>query len=138
MCRYEFCWICLGEYPGYRHSNYDNGAVCGQRQMVLALFYVIWGIIIFMKLMQQIQLFTDSVTEFLFTPETALIKKQALEPKMQLLPLLVFIVKAIQCLFILVSGFANAQTINAGLNYYKRLTANNPHLNLQQKLYYMQ
>ena len=79
--------------------------------MALASFYVIWAIIIFVKLMQQIQLFTDSVTEFLMTPETdLLLKKKAdnVNYPLQLIPLLVFIVKAIQCLFILVSGFANA------------------------------
>ena len=31
MCRHEFCWRCLGQYPGYVHSQNDNGAVCGQR-----------------------------------------------------------------------------------------------------------
>ena len=79
--------------------------------MALASFYVIWAIIIFVKLMQQIQLFTDSVTEFLMTPESdLLLKKKAdnVNYPLQLIPLLVFIVKAIQCLFILVSGFANA------------------------------
>ena len=132
MCRYEFCWICLGEYPGYVHSSMDNGEVCGQRQIVLAIFYVLWGGIIFIKLMQQIQLFTDSVSEFLFTQDTELLIKNKhpyrIQYADQLVPVILFILRILQALFVFVLSFMNSQTIVTGLNYYKRLSANNPHL----------
>lgn len=49
-CKHEFCWVCLGEYYGYKHSMADNGAVCGQRPFVAGVFTLIMGLTIYIKL----------------------------------------------------------------------------------------
>ena len=37
-CKHQFCWSCLGSYYGYRHTQVDNGAICGVRQLFLLGF----------------------------------------------------------------------------------------------------
>ena len=46
-CQHEFCWLCLGHYPAYKHQDVDNGAVCGHRTLVgvsfmLICFFTVW------------------------------------------------------------------------------------------------
>ena len=91
--------------------------------------------------MQQIQLFTDSVVEFLYTADTALLMASKNHNKvnfsLQLIPILACIVKILSVLFAIGLSFVISLTLRTGLNYYKRLSDNNPHLTFQQKSYYM-
>ena len=48
-CKHEFCWLCLGEYYGYRHSMADNGAVCGLRPLIGGIFITICGLSVYLK-----------------------------------------------------------------------------------------
>ena len=50
-CKHEFCWMCLGEYYGYKHSLADNGAVCGLRALIGSIFIVICGFSVYLKFM---------------------------------------------------------------------------------------
>ena len=38
-CKLEFCWICLGRYPGYVHQN---DTICGVRRMVTTIMLMMW------------------------------------------------------------------------------------------------
>lgn len=50
-CKHQFCWVCLGEYYGYKHSKADNGAVCGQRPLAALGFCIVMAGSIYMKLL---------------------------------------------------------------------------------------
>jgi hypothetical protein len=53
-CKHEFCWLCLGHYYGYKHSDADNGAVCGQRAIAGLIMLGFCGFAIYMKLLLSI------------------------------------------------------------------------------------
>ena len=38
-CKYEFCWIWLGHYPGYVHQN---DTICGVRKFVTTIMIMMW------------------------------------------------------------------------------------------------
>ena len=144
MCRYEFCWTCLGEYPGYRHSEFDNGQVCGQRSLVLGLFLAVWASVIFTKVMQQIQLFTDSVSDFLFTHDLGLLTqtrsatRDSNPLRLVLGPLLLFFVRLFSIMLVISLSFVICVAVITGLNYFRRISEDNPHLTFGQKMVYMQ
>lgn len=50
-CKHQFCWLCLGEYYGYKHSMADNGAVCGLRPIIGLTFISICGLSVYLKLL---------------------------------------------------------------------------------------
>jgi len=54
ICRHEFCWECLGSYQGYRHSEFDNGSVCGVRILVAAVVALIGAFALLLKLLVEI------------------------------------------------------------------------------------
>lgn len=44
-CKYEFCWVCFGNYPGYVHTG--GNTICGLRPFVLAISYIMLAIMLF-------------------------------------------------------------------------------------------
>lgn len=60
-CKHEFCWLCLGHYYGYKHSDADNGAVCGQRAIAGLVMLGFCGFAIYMKLLLSIGQFSGSL-----------------------------------------------------------------------------
>jgi len=65
MCKHQFCWRCLGEYYGYKHSVLDNGKVCGQRAFVFTVLASVVFFILWMKVMQATETIADYVAETL-------------------------------------------------------------------------
>jgi hypothetical protein len=55
VCQHQFCWSCLGEYYGYKHSLADNGAVCGQRKFIFYAIYAVLGIFLYIKVLLCLQ-----------------------------------------------------------------------------------
>jgi len=47
-CRHEFCWLCLGPYPGYSHTE---ERFCPSR------FSALWGSIVTMIVLMNIKLY---------------------------------------------------------------------------------
>ena len=62
VCQHQFCWGCLGEYYGYKHSIVDNGAVCGQRRIAFSLLYFVLGLCIYIKVLLSLKQITDHLT----------------------------------------------------------------------------
>jgi hypothetical protein len=45
LCKFEFCWFCLQEYKGYKHTS----GICGIRMFSLIFFYAMFWLSIFSK-----------------------------------------------------------------------------------------
>ena len=54
-----------------------------------------------------------------------------------LVPFLLFVVKLISILFVIGVSFVICCTVYLAVDYYRRLSENNPHLDFQQKMSYM-
>jgi hypothetical protein len=44
-CKFEFCWLCLGHYPGYVHSGVDT--ICGLRPIMKGVNCIMMFIMLF-------------------------------------------------------------------------------------------
>ena len=60
-CQYEFCWVCLGHYPGYSHSDFTG---CPLRGFIMYPYAIFISFLLFFKMAYSFALFAI-VTKFL-------------------------------------------------------------------------
>merc|ERR1712070_445540 len=49
-CKYEFCWMCMGHYKGYKHDP-GMDKYCGQASGVWIFLYMLFGLLIISKIL---------------------------------------------------------------------------------------
>lgn len=72
-CKHQFCWSCLGSYYGYRHTQVDNGAICGVRELFLIGFAQICLFSALMKIYAALMKDTESFDSFLQSKTVAIL-----------------------------------------------------------------